>query len=90
MALVSDALRGVRLGVPRKFLKTDENIIAAFNESIEVIRKLGASVIDPAEFPDADELMASKNESTVLSTDFKVSWCESLEKRSSILKVGTG
>jgi amidase len=74
-ALIPDALRGVRLGVPRKFLGADENILAAFNESIEVIRKLGAVVIDPAEFPDADELIASENETTVLSTDFKVSYC---------------
>lgn len=78
-ALIPDALRGVRLGVPRKFLGTDENILAAFNESIEVIRKLGAVVIDPAEFPDADELIASQSETTVLSTDFKVSYSDILK-----------
>jgi amidase len=72
-ALDAQALRGVRLGVPRLFLGTDENIIAAFDDAIEVIRKLGAVVIDPAEFPDAQELKASTAESTVLSTDFKVS-----------------
>jgi amidase len=71
-ALNPYALRGVRLGVPRKFQGTDENIIAAFNASIGIIRKLGAIVVDPAEFPDADELFASTNESIVLSTDFKV------------------
>jgi amidase len=76
-ALNPHALHGVRLGVPRKFQGSDENIIAAFNASLEVIRKLGAVVIDPAEFPDADELITSGwytyNESIVLSTDFKVS-----------------
>lgn len=75
-ALNPHALHGVRLGVPRKFQGSDENIIAAFNASLEVIRKLGAVVIDPAEFPDADELITSGwytyNESIVLSTDFKV------------------
>jgi amidase len=71
-ALNSHALRGVRLGVPRKFQGTDENIIAAFNASIEVIRDLGAVVVDPAEFPDTDELFASNNETIVLGTDFKV------------------
>ena len=71
-ALNSHALRGVRLGVPRKFQGTDENVIATFNASIEVIRNLGAIVVDPAEFPDADELFASNNETIVLSTDLKV------------------
>ena len=79
-ALNSHALRGVRLGVPRKFQGTDENIIAAFNASIEVIRNLGAVVVDPAEFPDADELFASNNETIVLSTDFKVGNDGQLEK----------
>jgi len=80
-ALNSHALRGVRLGVPRKFQGTDENIIAAFNASIEVIRNLGAVVVDPAEFPDADELFASNNETIVLSTDFKVDNNGQLQKR---------
>jgi Asp-tRNA(Asn)/Glu-tRNA(Gln) amidotransferase A subunit family amidase len=80
-ALNSHALRGVRLGVPRKFQGTDENIIAAFNASIEIIRNLGAVVVDPAEFPDADELFASNNETIVLSTDFKVGNNGQLQKR---------
>jgi amidase len=33
---------------------------------------LGATIVDPAEFPDANELLASTNESIVLSADFKV------------------
>lgn len=74
-ALNPEALHGVRLGVPRKFLEADDNIITAFNESIEVIRRLGAVIIDPAEFPNADELLTSKdtNEDIVIGTDFKVS-----------------
>jgi len=74
-ALNPEALHGVRLGVPRKFLETDTNILAAFNESIAVMRKLGAVIVDPAEFPNADELLASKdsNEDIVIGADFKVS-----------------
>jgi amidase len=72
-ALDPFALRGVRLGVPRLFQGEDQNIIVAFNRSIEVIRKLGAVVVDPAEFPDAQELKDSEAETTVLTTDFKVS-----------------
>lgn len=74
-ALNSHALRGARLGIPRKFVEgTDENIVAAFNASIEVFKKLGATVVDPADFPDADEILASGNETIVLNTDFKVRW----------------
>jgi len=64
-ALTPHALRGARLGVPRKLLGEDKNILAAFNENIEIIRKLGAVIIDPAEFPDSDELLASKAEEMV-------------------------
>ena len=71
-ALRRDALRGVRLGVPRLFMPGDQNIVAAFNASLDVIRALGATVVDPAEFPDAEELLASNNETLVLDTDFKV------------------
>ncbi|KAF8528712.1 amidase signature domain-containing protein [Gautieria morchelliformis] len=71
-ALQKHALKGVRLGVPRLFQGSDMNIIAAFNASLEVMKELGATIVDPADFPDAQELMASQNETTVLSVDFKV------------------
>lgn len=71
-ALRKDALQGVRLGVPRLFLSEDPNIDHAFNASLLTLTKLGATVVDPAEFPDADELLASANEDIVLSADFKV------------------
>jgi amidase len=71
-ALVPNGLKGVRLGVPRLFFPDDQNINAAFNATLDIIRGLGATVIDPAEFSDAEELLASNNETTVLDTDFKV------------------
>ena len=71
-ALKKNALDGVRLGVPRLFQSQDTNIIAAFNASLETMKELGATIVDPADFPDAEELLASKNESLVLSVDFKV------------------
>ncbi|OBZ76636.1 hypothetical protein A0H81_03091 [Grifola frondosa] len=72
-ALKPDGLKGVRLGVPRKFFETgNANVLAAFNASIDIIRGLGATVVDPADFPDFDELRASDNETIVLDTDFKV------------------
>lgn len=72
-ALQVDALKGVRLGVPRGFVRGNANIISAFNTSIEIIRGLGATVIDPTEFPDLAEIRTSGNETIVLRADFKVS-----------------
>lgn len=72
-ALNPNALRGVRLGVPRAFQSNDYHVMAAFNASLDIIRGLGTVVVDPAEFPDAQELMASKNETKVVTVDFKVS-----------------
>ena len=72
-ALNPDALRGARLGIPRLFQGRDENIIAAFNASLEILKSLGAEIVDPADFPDAVELLASNNETIVLNVDFKVS-----------------
>ncbi|KAI8988997.1 amidase signature enzyme [Trametes punicea] len=72
-ALDADALRGARLGVPRTFVaQLDDVRVAAFNASLETLRAKGATIIDPADFPDSQELLASNNETIVLSTDFKV------------------
>ena len=91
-ALDKNALKGARLGIPRLFQGSDPNILAAFNESVEIIKGLGATIggwlysltiktnscliyyliVDPAEFPDATEILQSNNESTVLTVDFKV------------------
>ncbi|KAH9848115.1 amidase signature enzyme [Lenzites betulinus] len=72
-ALKADGLKGVRLGVPRKFFtRTNANIVAAFNASLDTIRNLGATIVDPADFPDFAELEASRNETIVTQTDFKV------------------
>ena len=73
-ALKVNALKGARLGVPRLFQGQDPNIIAAFNDSLEVMKEMGAIIVDPADFPDAEELLGSQNESLVLSVDFKVSY----------------
>ncbi|KAH9033356.1 amidase signature enzyme [Lactarius pseudohatsudake] len=87
-ALKKDALHGVRLGVPRLFLSGDPNIDGAFNASLLTLTELGATIVDPAEFPDANELLASMNESIVLSADFKVVNLE--EYISELIEVPTG
>ncbi|THG99716.1 hypothetical protein EW026_g2704 [Hermanssonia centrifuga] len=71
-ALDPNALKGVRLGVARQFAGNNENVLAAFNASLDVMRGLGATIVDPADFPDFAEIRASGNETIVLDTDFKV------------------
>jgi amidase len=79
-ALNRNALQGKRIGVPRK-IATDDSITgndpsvnAAFNVALNTIRALGATIIDPADLPSAEEIAAShnQNETIVLETDFKV------------------
>ena len=74
-ALDPNGLKGVRIGVLRQFTSTvnTTDIQVAFNSSVEIIKKLGATVIDPAIIPDFAEFRASGNESIVTQTDFKVS-----------------
>ncbi|KAI0061127.1 amidase signature enzyme [Artomyces pyxidatus] len=71
--LAEDGLRGVRLGVPRSLVAGDEYMVAAFEEAVEVVKRLGAVVIDPAEFPDPEAMRnAKEKEMLVLYTEFKV------------------
>jgi amidase len=77
-ALNKHALQGKRIGVPRRaFLdnsitENDPSVNVAFEQALEVIKSLGATVVDPADLPSADELVDSKEERIVLETDFKV------------------
>ncbi|KIY45937.1 amidase signature enzyme [Fistulina hepatica ATCC 64428] len=73
--LDKDALRGARLGVPRAFLlESFAHILPAFEAAIELMRDLGSEIVDPADLPDAAELMkrGTKLESLVMETDFKI------------------
>lgn len=77
-ALNANALKGKRIGVPRRvFLNdsitgNDPFINVAFEQALETIKELGATVVDPADLPSADEIVTSNNETVVLDTDFKV------------------
>lgn len=83
-ALRKDALRGKRIGVPRHvFLNNsisgdDPSINVAFEQALNVIRRLGATVVDPADIPSAEEIVRSNNETVVLDTEFKVIVCNLL------------
>ena len=77
-ALDKNALWAKRIGVPRNvFLNdtitgNDPSINVAFEEALNVIRSLGATVVDPADLPSAEEIVVSNNETIVLDIDFKV------------------
>ncbi|KAJ7481931.1 amidase signature enzyme [Mycena latifolia] len=58
-ALNKNALKGKRIGVPRR-------------SALLTIKSLGATVVDPADLPSADEFVTSNNETIVLDVDFKV------------------
>lgn len=76
--LSKNALKGKRIGVPRKvFLNdsitgNDPSVGVAFEEALGIMKQLGAEVVDPADLPSATEIAASDNETIVLDVDFKV------------------
>ena len=78
-ALNKNALKGKRIGVPRKVFTNDTItgndpfVNVAFNAALDTIRALGAIVVDPADLPSADEIAVSNNETIVLDVDFKAS-----------------
>ena len=77
-ALNKNALHGARIGVPRRvFLNdtitgNDPFVNQVFEQAIKTIRSLGATIVDPADLPSADEIAKSDNETIILNTDFKV------------------
>ena len=75
LALKADGLKGVRLGVPRKrFAKISDDAMAVFNASLDIMRGLGATVVDPADLVNHEEFEAYRrpNETLVTGTDLKV------------------
>ena len=45
-----------------------------FEEALNTLRKLGATVIDPADIPTAEQIVFGDDENFVLDVDFKVSY----------------
>lgn len=69
--LDADGLRGARIGIPRDyyFEELTEEQLALFNASVERMRELGATIIDPAEITTAREISYS----SVVLNEFKTS-----------------
>ena len=68
------ALRGARIGVDRRLFAGDDSADAGLNavteRALEVMRSLGATLIDPIVPPDTESI--NDDELTVLFTEFKV------------------
>ncbi|KAJ7348138.1 amidase signature enzyme [Mycena albidolilacea] len=77
-ALDKDGFMGKRIGVPRRLflngsiVPMDPSLVIAFEGALETMKKLGATIVDPADLLSTDELLMSGNETRVLQADFKV------------------
>lgn len=67
--LDADGLRGARLGVARKFFGFNDKVDGLMKEAIDVMKRLGAVIVDPADMPTAGKFDDSEFE--VLLYEFK-------------------
>ncbi len=83
--LVNDGLKGARLGVARNMLGSDPRITRILDSCLDIMKQLGAVIIDPANLPNSHSF--SKTESEVLLYEFKQgldSYLSSLGPRSRV------
>src|SRR5687767_10511846 len=64
-----DGLRGARIGVARKYFGFNDRVDVLMKEQIEVLKKLGAVIVDPADIPTSGKFDDSELE--VLLFEFK-------------------
>lgn len=64
-----DGLQGARIGVARNMAGTNPRILKIFEHCIEVMKQLGAVIVDPADVPNFDKFGATEAE--VLHFEFK-------------------
>jgi amidase len=67
-----NGLRGARIGVIRRvFAGFQDKVDVVYNQAIDAMRRAGATIVDPADIPTADDINTSNDEFTVLLFDFK-------------------
>ena len=64
-----DGLKGARIGVARNMAGTNPRVIKIFEHCIEVLKHLGAVIVDPADVPNFDKF--EKTEMEVFYYEFK-------------------
>ncbi len=62
-------LQGARLGVMRHFFGFNEHVDKVMNEALDALKRQGAVLVDPAEFPSKERI--GESEFTVLLYEFK-------------------
>jgi amidase len=67
--LIKDGLRGMRLGVARKHFGFNERVDKLMTECLDEMKKLGATLVDPADIPTTGKFDESETE--VLLYEFK-------------------
>ncbi|KAG2353763.1 amidase signature enzyme [Suillus spraguei] len=87
LALSNTLLVGKRIGVPcavflnDSMTSNDPYVNKVFEQALETLKVLGATVVDPAYLPSAYAIYKSNNETIVLDADFKIqlnAWFDSL------------
>ncbi|HEX6270212.1 MAG TPA: amidase [Anaerolineales bacterium] len=73
-----NGLEGARIGIARSMAGTNPRILKIFEHCIEVMKHLGAVIIDPANVPNFDKF--SKTELEVLHYEFKADLNKYLKK----------
>jgi amidase len=68
--LDENGLNGARIGVPRKMIGTDKRIIRIFESCLDVMKRKGAIIVDPANLSNFKKF--GKTEMEVLHHEFKV------------------
>ena len=67
-----DGLKGARIGVPRQvYFGYSDKTDAIANAAIQRLAELGATIVDPADIPTAQQMASSNSELTVLLFEFK-------------------
>ena len=64
-----DGLKGARIGVARNMAGTNPRVLKIFEHCIEILKHLGAVIVDPADVPNFDKF--AKTEREVLRFEFK-------------------
>lgn len=81
--LDSDGLRGARIGVPRSagYTGYSNQADAIFAAALDVMRQMGAEIVDPADFPNQEQMTSDRQEFLVLLYEFKADLNAYLESR---------
>jgi amidase len=65
-------LKGARIGVIRQvFAGFQDKVDVIYNQAIEAMSKAGATIVDPADLPDVQDIASSGDELTVLLFEFQ-------------------